>query len=252
MPQSRQALTLEQEPFLDVRCFACGYSNGTLIHPHRHDWHQLVYATTGAMSVTAARQSWMIPPGKAVFVPAGCGHSIRMWGSVAMRSLVFPRHHLPDGDCRVISVTPLLRELILRVVEMQALDSRVAAHRRLRDLVFDEMNAAPVEPLTLPLPEDPRALKVARRVLAHPAAEETLDMLARRHGAGRRTLERIFRAQTGMSFGLWRQKARMLHSVRALSAEKPVTEAAMDAGYASVSAYIAAFKKTFGCTPGQL
>jgi AraC-like DNA-binding protein/mannose-6-phosphate isomerase-like protein (cupin superfamily) len=251
MPQSRQALTLEQEPYLDVRCFACGYSNGTSIQPHRHDWHQLVYATTGAMSVTAARQSWMIPPGKAVFVPAGCGHSIRMWGSVAMRSLVFPRY-LTAGECRVISVTPLLRELILRVVEMQALDSRVAAHRRLRDLVLDEMNAAPEEPLTLPLPEDARALKVARRVLAHPGGEETLDDLARRYGAGRRTLERLFRAQTGMSFGLWRQKARMLDSVRALSAEKPVTEAALDAGYASVSAYIAAFKKTFGCTPGQL
>jgi AraC-like DNA-binding protein len=87
--------------------------------------------------------------------------------------------------------------------------------------------------------------------MGRPAADDSLDQLARRHGAGRRTLERIFRGETGMSFGMWRQQARLLHSVSALAEGKPVTEAALDAGYASVSAYIAAFKRTFGCTPGS-
>jgi AraC-like DNA-binding protein len=111
---------------------------------------------------------------------------------------------------------------------------------------------APVTPLALPLPADPRAAGVAQQVLAAPADDSDLDRLGRLHGAGRRTLERIFRAETGLSFGMWRQQARLLHSVSALAEGKPVTEASLDAGYASLSAYIAAFKRTFGCTPGKL
>lgn len=255
MPQSRQRLTAEQEPFLTVRSFACDYSSRHAIEPHAHEWHQLLYACAGAMTVHAGRLSWMIPPGKAVFLPAGCRHSIRMWGEVAMRSLAFPRaaaEVLEGEECRVLPVTPLLRELILRIVSMAALDSRVPTHQRLLGVLLDEMKAAPVEPLALPLPVDSRALTAARLVLDAPGSEETLDALSRRCGAGRRTLERIFRAETGMSFGLWRQKVRMLESVRLLAEGRSVTDAALDTGYGSVSAFIAAFKNTFGCTPGRL
>jgi len=256
MSQARQRLTVEQEPFLAVRSFAAGFSSGHVIEPHRHDWHQLLYACAGAMAVHAGRWSWMIPPGKAVFIPAGCSHSIRMWGNVAMRSLAFPATldvaAPASGECRVLSVTPLLRELILRIIAMSALDSRIPAHHRLLSVLLDEMNAAAVAPLVLPLPLDVRALAVAEHVLASPSDSETLDALARRYGAGRRTLERLFRNETGMSFGLWRQKARMLDSVRLLSEGQSVTDAALDTGYSSVSAFIAAFKHTFGCTPGRL
>ncbi|HEY1336147.1 MAG TPA: helix-turn-helix transcriptional regulator [Bryobacteraceae bacterium] len=256
MSPVRHRLTVEQEPFLAVRSFACNYSSGATVEPHHHDWHQLLYASAGAMSVHSGRQSWMIPPGKAVFIPAGCGHSIRMWGNVAMRSLVFPAaqadRFLTTTECRVLSVTPLLRELILRVVSMAALDARFPEHQRLLGVLMDEINAAPVAPLTLPMPSDARALAVAHHVLADSARDETLDRLSRRYGAGRRTLERLFRDETGLSFGLWRQKVRMLDSVRLLSEGKSVTDAALDTGYSSVSAFIAAFKQTFGYTPGKL
>ena len=152
----------------------------------------------------------------------------------------------------MLSVTPLLRELILRVIEVLALDSRMPEHTRLAGVLLDEIARAPVTPLALPLPMDPRAAGVAQQVLASPADDAGLDDLGHLHGAGRRTLERLFRAETGMSFGMWRQQARLLHSVSALAEGKPVTEASLDAGYASLSAYIAAFKRTFGCTPGKL
>lgn len=255
MSQSRQRLTVGQEPFLVVRSFACGYGSGTVVEPHSHEFHQLLYASAGAMSVQAGRHCWMIPPGKAVFIPAGCGHSIRMWGNVAMRSLTFPTHlAVPalEGDCRVLSVTPLLRELILRVIGMAALDSRIPLHQRLLGVLLDEIGTASIAPLSLPLPLDARAVAAARHVLACPAGEETPDDIARKYGAGRRTLERLFRQQTGMPFGLWRQKARLLDSLRLLSEGRSVTGAALDSGYSSVSAFIAAFKQTFGCTPGRL
>jgi AraC-like DNA-binding protein len=258
MSQPRQAakLTVEQEPFLIVRSLATQYVSGYRMAEHEHPWRQLLYATSGAMTVNAGRWSWIIPPGKAVFIPAKCRHSMRMWGEVAMRSLYFPATldaiALNANDCFVLSVTPLLRELVLRVIEDHALDSRVPEQARLAAVLLDEMARAPVTPLALPLPLDLRAAAVAQDVLASPAGDAGLDDLARHHGAGRRTLERLFRAETGMSFGMWRQQARLLHSVSALAEGKPVTEASLDAGYASVSAYIAAFKRTFGCTPGKL
>ncbi len=254
MSSARQPpkITAEQEPFLVARTYTAVFSSGFEGPEHSHPWRQLLYAVTGAMTVTAGSSTWLIPPGKAVFIPAGRRHSIRMWGDVDMRTLYLRDPALPGEACRVLSVTPLLRELILRVVDLVALDSRIEEHRRLLAVLVDEMNAVPETPLLLPMPGDPRAAAIARDVLTNPAGQESLDSLARRHGAGRRTVERVFRAETGISFGLWQQKARMLTAVRLLAEGRSVTEAGMDTGYTSLSAFIAAFKRTFGHTPGRL
>ena len=246
---------MEQEPFLAVRSMASLCSSGHVIPEHSHDWRQLVYATSGAMTLTAGRWVWMVPPGNAVLVPARRIHSIRMWGEVAVRTLYFPpaldAPPLLDPECRVLAVSGLLRELILRVVETGALDERIPAHRHLLALLLDEMQAAPVTPATLPLPEDGRAALVAAEVLASPSDSPGLNELSRRYAIGRRTLERLFRNETGMSFGMWKQKARLSDAVRLLAEGRSVTDTALESGYSSVSAFIAAFKRTFGCTPGQ-
>ena len=250
---ARRRLTAEQEPFLVARALSTTYSNGSVLHPHRHASHQVLFASSGAMTVTG--DSWMTPP-RAVLIPAGVSHAVRMWGDVAMRSLYFPvSAPAPAFNievCRVISVGPLLRELILRVAELGALDSREPAEARVMAVLMDELAAARIEPLLLLLPADERALRAAHHILTSPAAGTTTDAVARRSGLSARTLERLFRAETGMSFGLWRQKARLLESVRVLAQGGSVTDAALDSGYSSVSAYIAAFKQTFGCTPGAM
>jgi AraC-like DNA-binding protein len=253
--RQRPRLTSEQEPFLVARTYSAVLGSGFNLHEHTHPWRQLLYATSGAMTVTAGASTWLVTPGKAVFIPAECRHAIRIWGEVAMQSLYFPPD-LPSpaltAECRVLSVTPLLRELIVRVISMAALDSRDPAHTRLLAVLLDEMRDAPDTPLLLPMPADPRAAAIANAVLADPAASHDLDVIARRHGAGRRTAERLFRGETGLSFGLWRQKARLLSAARLLAERRSVTEAALDSGYNSVSAFIAAFKSAFGCTPGRL
>src|SRR3954451_15335704 len=118
----RRRLTIEQEPFLIARALSSTYSHGSVLHPHVHRSHQLLFASTGAMTVSGDRTSWMIPPGRAVLIPAGVTHAIRMWGDVAMRSLYFPvttgAPPFATTHCRVISVNPLLRELIVRVAEL--------------------------------------------------------------------------------------------------------------------------------------
>ena len=252
----RRRLTAEQEPFLVARALTATYSSGYVLHPHTHASHQLLFASSGAMTVTGDRTSWMIPPGRAVLIPAGVPHSIRMWGEVAMRSLYFPvTAPAPPFDgspCRVISVSPLLRELILRVAELMALDSRIPVEARLMSVLMDEIDGAQIETLVLPLPSDARARTAADYILKDPADGITADALARHCALSTRTLERLFRAETGMRLGLWRQKARLLESVRVLVGSGSVTDAALESGYSSVSAYIAAFKQTFGCTPGAM
>ncbi len=264
MSSARQAstaavkLTAEQEPFLAVRSLATNYASGYRIERHQHSWHQLLFASSGAMTVSAPEASWMIPTGRAVFIPARSPHAIRMWGSVEMRTLYFSPSFtsFESQTCYVVEVSPLLRELILRAVELAGLDSRTPPDTWLIGLLVDEVkaaNAASAEsPLMLPMPADERALALARHVLDEPSAEDTVDELAQRHSLARRTLERRFRDETGMSFGMWRQKARLLDSIRLLAEGASVTDAALDCGYSSVSAFIAAFKGTFGYTPGRL
>jgi AraC-like DNA-binding protein len=257
MSGSRQ-LTAEQEPFLAIRSLATNYSSGYQIASHRHTWHQLLYASSGAMTVSTERSSWMIPTARAVFIPAHCAHAIRMWGTVQMRTLYLSPAltKFEKLECRVLEVAPLLRELILRAVERMGLDSRVAHDSRMIGLLEDEVNlaiaAAADSPLVLPMPQDERALALAHAVLGQPLRSENVDQLAKQHGVARRTLERRYREETGMSFGVWRQKARLLDSIRLLAEGMSVTDAALDCGYASVSAFIAAFKGTFGYTPGRL
>jgi AraC-like DNA-binding protein/quercetin dioxygenase-like cupin family protein len=257
-------LTAEQEPFLAVRSLATNYASGYKIEAHQHAWHQLLFASSGAMTVTTSQTSWMIPSTRAVFIPARTVHALRMWGAVEMRTLYLSPPltsfdaFAATGECRVIDVAPLLRELILRTVERAGLDSRAAPDTWVIRLMEEEVKAAVAaagnSPLRLPMPADERARAVADHVLSQPsmAAGEGVLELAQQYGVARRTLERRFRDQTGMSFGMWRQKARLLDSIRLLAEGGSVTDAALDSGYSSVSAFIAAFKATFGYTPGRL
>ena len=183
-----------------------------------------------------------------------------MWGLVEMRTLFLspPLTSFENKECRVMDVAPLLRELILRTVERAGLDSRIAPDtwiiRLLEEEVKAAMAAADDSPLALPMPTDERARALAHQVLEQPlnVNGKSVNELAQQHGLARRTLERRFHDETGMSFGMWRQKARLLDSIRLLAESKSVTDAALDSGYSSVSAFIAAFKSTFGYTPGRL
>jgi AraC-like DNA-binding protein len=258
IPRPIARLTAEQEPFLAVRSLATNYSSGYRINSHQHPWHQFLYTISGAMTVSTGRSSWMIPTGRAVFIPAGCEHAILMWGMVEMRTLFLSPAltGFENTECRVVEVAPLLRELILRTVERMGLDSRAAHDSHIIGLLEDEVKTAMAEaddsPLKLPMPGDERALALARYVLEKPLINDSVDELTKQHGVARRTLERRFHDETGMSFGMWRQKARLLDSIRLLAEGKSVTDTALDCGYSSLSAFIAAFKGTFGYTPGRM
>jgi AraC-like DNA-binding protein len=176
-----------------------------------------------------------------------------MSGWVAMRTLYFPPEliaKLPRRCC-VIAVQPLLRELILHAIALGALRARDAAHRRFVDFLLDQLRELPAVALELPMPRDARAQRVAHRLRENPAETASLAELARAAGVSRRTLERLFPEETGLSLGRWRQQVRLLHAMRLLARGEPVTTTALEVGYESPSAFIAAFSAVLGTTPGR-
>lgn len=228
------------------------YRDGDVLGRHTHPWAQLVYAASGVMLVSTPDTAWLVPPTRAIWVPADVPHAIEMRGTVAMRTLYLAPQDDPRLEaCRAIEVAPLLRELILHVVGLGMLDAGRPEHERLEGLLLDLLAAGETAPLELPLPRDPRARALADRILAAPGAELTAQALARDAGASLRTLQRLFQAETGLALDAWRGRARMQQAVVALSGGASVTEAGLDAGYQSTSAFIAAFKRTFGVTPAR-
>jgi AraC-like DNA-binding protein len=106
----------------------------------------------------------------------------------------------------------------------------------------------PEMPLDLAMPSDPRARRAAELLRANPGTA-SLDSIARAAGASKRTLERMFRLETGMGLGRWRQQLRLSHALRLLAQGEPVTSVALESGYQSTSAFIAMFRRALGTTP---
>jgi len=237
-----------------IRCLAATYYDGFHITPHRHHWGQLIYAGSGVMRVRAGGTLWIVPPARAVWVPAGIEHEIHGLGDFAMRTLYFTgatNERLP-GQCCALEVTPLLRELVLEAVEACPIDEADEAGMRLAEVTIDRIVQAHALPLSLPLPRDSRALRLAERLQAEPSFQAELAELARDAGASPRTIQRLFLAETGLPFSQWRQRLRLLHAATLLGEGRSVTEAGLEAGYAGTSAFIAAFRKQFGVTPSRL
>jgi len=227
------------------------FRHGDVIPEHFHPEHQLAYASQGVMTVHASHELWVVPPMRAVWIPAHTPHSITMSGAVSLRTLYF-LPALADGlpkKCLVMNVSPLLRELILRACEFEKLNRRVAGQRRLIEMILEELQAVPTVPLRLPHPNDARALRVVRALAANPADARTLEKLCKDCGASKRTVERLFLRETKMPFQKWRQQLRLLRSVERLAAGEKVTAAALEAGYTSTSAFIAMFRRELGTTP---
>jgi AraC-like DNA-binding protein len=176
-----------------------------------------------------------------------------MRGQVAMRTLYLEPHAARSlaAEACVLEVAPLLRELILHILAIGMLDPARPDHARLAGLLADLIGQARAEDLALPLPQDPRGRALAEQLQAEPQDRSDLAVLARRVGASLRTLQRMFPAQTGLTLEAWRQKARLIHAVSALAGGAAVTAAALDCGYESPSAFITAFRRQFGVTPGR-
>ena len=236
-----------------LAAFARDYPAG-----HEEGWHsharaQLLHATGGVMRVGTGAAGFVVPPGRALWVPAGLPHAVSMRGGVTMRAL-FVRHDAAAASgptaATVFAVSPLLRELILAACAEPLEWDPAGRGGHVAALILDEIARADPLPLGVPAPRDPRLLRLADALQAEPARPLTLEGWAAECGASPRTLTRLFRRETGMSFGRWRQMLRLSEAAALLAQGVPAARAAALVGYASVPAFGSAFRAAFGQTPG--
>jgi AraC-like DNA-binding protein len=226
-----------------------------LRHRERIDWHdhaeqQLLYPSSGVLIVSTTHGSWVVPPQRAVWLPAAVAHAHQAYGATQVRTVAFPVDVNPLGLTQptVLSVSRLLRELIIAITDDPA--RRGEEQHDLKRVALHQLKPAPALQFHLPQPGDERLRDVTAILAEDPGSDRTLGELGRAVGAGERTLSRLFRAETGMTFPQWRAQLRLHHSLTLLASGLSVTAAAVACGYSTPSAFTAAFHATFGTTPG--
>lgn len=226
-------------------------AHGQVIAEHSHPEDQLLFASSGVMTLGTKQGVWVVPPRRAVWIPADTPHAVAMSGPVSMRTLYF--HPKLCGTlgrkCFVMNVTALLQELILHACKFKRLNKKTLAERRIIEIIVDQLKAVDSIPLQLPHPTDSRAMRVVKTLLADPGDQRDLEELCEDCGASKRTIQRVFLEETKMNFGKWRQQLRLLHGLQLLAAGEKVTATALEAGYSSPSAFISMFRKQLGTTP---
>lgn len=224
----------------------------SVVAMHQHPWAQFMHATAGILCVQTPQASYMVPPQHAVWIPPGLPHGVSTHGQVAFHSLYVDLAALADFslECRVVVVAPLVRELLKATAGIPVEYAPGSTEDRLMQVVIDQIKCLPAAELCLPLPADSRLLRITQALQAQPGDSRTLDEWGTLVGATRRTLARLFRDQTRMSFGQWRQSLRLLAALPRLESGATVTAVASELGYESTSAFIAAFRRHHGKTPG--
>lgn len=240
-----------------VIAFGRELARGDSLPLHQHRRAQLVYASSGVMTVSTRAAAYVVPPQRAVWMPGGIEHRIEARSDVAMRGLYFDMDLAPDitaalpTEVCVLQVSPLLRESILAAIADGPNCPPNSPQSRIMSVIIDQLCKPLVSTLALPMPSEPRLHRIARMLIADPADSRSLGDWANVVGVSERTLSRLFMAQTGMSFRAWRQQRRLLRALELLATGEAVTAVALELGYESASAFIAMFRRCFGTTPRQ-
>jgi len=227
-------------------------SPGDEVTPHKHDDHQLIYASAGVLEVFVEEGTWFAPAVRAVWVPGGMVHHWQVHGTTTVHMVSIPSAYVSTlGDEPVlVSVSPLVKELIIACANHGVQKDNKA--RRLLHVLGDQLLASEHGRSMLPVFKDPRLIKIQKILEADMTRNLSLTELSRLAGASSRTMNRLFQSEAGMSFVTWRNQLR-LHSATLMLAEgQSVTRVANDYGYSSPSAFITSFRASFGSTPGAL
>lgn len=218
---------------------------------HAHDWHQLVYAIQGVLTVATAGQTFIISPEQAAWIPMGVTHRVGSLLGAQFRSLWISHSVgviLPDTPA-VLAVTPLLKALIVEAAAL-AIDTDPDGYRgRVVALILDQLRRAPQLEAALPWPSTTTLLKICEALFQDPADGRDVETWARQLGLSSRTLTRRFEAEVGMPLRSWRRQLKVFRAIELLAAGANVTSTALDLGYSSASAFIFAFREEMGVSP---
>ncbi|MES2633926.1 MAG: helix-turn-helix transcriptional regulator [Pseudomonadota bacterium] len=247
-----------------VRVRARDMAADTHFDPHSHAWSQLAYCASGIVQVTAHNRgprgeeiTYLVPPSRAVWIAPGARHAVRVIEDAQFRTLYIDASVTPAGwtGCRVIVVSPLLRELVQALDDSSEAQLPRTREERLAGLVLDEIARADIQALGVPMPSaqsgDKRLRALCEAVMQSPSERSRLAQWAREVGASERTMARLFRDELGTTYQQWRQQATLAHALPLLARGMPVSHVAAVSGYASDSAFTAMFKSAMGASPRQ-
>ena len=236
-----------------IVAWAGRYANGEEIPPHTHPRAQLLYAVEGVMRVLTPNSVWTIPSQRALWVPPNVEHHSFMMSDLEMRTLyVSPDAPVALGqECRAISVSNLLRELILGLLEEPAEYPLQGRGEYLSRLILMEINRAATHAVEIPWPQDRRLQTVCHLIMNANGANRTIEDLVEEAGASARTLIRLFPKETGLKYGQWVQQVQIAEAICRLGRGESIARISDVLGYASPSAFSAMFKRTFGVSPNQ-
>lgn len=233
--------------------FAKDYQHGETEPDHHHRCAQLLHALSGVVIVNTDYGSWVVPPGRGVWMPAHTRHNLRFVGLVQARTLFvdpLARADLP-ALCQVVAVSPLLRELTLAALLLPLHFLPGGREERIMELILDEIRLLPILPLHLPEPQDLQLAKLCADIQRHLAQPWTLAQGAERLNVSERTLARRFQRETGLHFSDWVRRARLLQGLSLLAAGQSVLAVALELGYDSPSAFSAMFRRSIGVSPSE-
>ncbi|GJD76064.1 helix-turn-helix domain-containing protein [Methylobacterium goesingense] len=214
------------------------FTAGSRTDRHHHPRAQLLYATAGLMMATAEDGTWVVPEGHALWIPPGLPHAVVMHGDVAMCSAYLAVEAIAGFPvrARVIEVSALLAAALVALTGEPVLYDEAGRGGHLAALVLDEIAKAPETRLTLPLPRDARLRRICLGLIDNPAFALDLDAWADQAGLSRRTLTRGFRRETGLSFGQWRARARVVRALALAADGRAPRQVATSVGYRSLQA----------------
>jgi AraC-like DNA-binding protein len=236
-----------------VIAFSRDFTYGELLAPHSHPRGQLLYAAAGVMQVRTPQGLWVIPPQRALWVPSELEHEIRMLSEVRMRTLyILQEESQQIGDaCRLLEVSPLLRELILALLKESSDYDIEGRGGHLAQLILSEIHGAAPIPVAIPWPSDRRLVAICEAIVGNPGSLNSLEQWAALGGASSRTVIRLFPKETGLHFRHWMQQVHITEALLLLAQGNTVERIAEKLGYKSASAFTSMFRKVLGKTPSQ-
>jgi AraC-like DNA-binding protein len=221
------------------------FANGESSSPHFHPRGQLLHAVKGIMVARTGEGAWIVPPRYTLWIPPETVHAVEMRAAVAMRTVYIrsSEANAISACCKVIAVSPLLREAILALLDEPVHYCEEGRGGALAKLIIGEIASAAAAEFELPLPADKRLARICGALIENPSLGFDIDGWADRAGLSRRTLTRKFREETGLSFGVWRRRLRALSAAALMSEGAKAEAAARKAGYGSASALIAMMRR---------
>jgi len=230
------------------------FSSGHQIGNHQHHEGQLIFAVTGVMELSTIDDLWLLPPQRGIWMPPGVEHSMRARGMVSLRTLYIQSPHylaqLPRTS-KPIMISPLVREIIIRLMRIHCIPYEDRKEGRLLDLLIDEIEWSNEAALPLPPLNDQRLQRVCSAILANPGDRRSLNEWAKLVGASSRTLARLFQQELGVSYLYWRQRVCAMSALPRLAAGEPVTLIASDLGYETPGAFSSMFRRIMNAAPSQ-